>query len=171
MRIPTLWISLCLGIGLVGCENESASGPSSTAQVTGAGWSFGFCLGPCRGDLELAGAELTYRVSDRTEEQVFVTNHGSLTSRGRGALESLANALPESLLDTYGCPDCADAGAAYVVVERATGTAHRSNYEYPNPPAELEALDGFLKAVMEALGSCVPTEDVSLEAGCVPLPN
>jgi hypothetical protein len=164
-----LLIYLSIALSLSACAAETNSGPSASVRVVEAGWSFGFCLGPCRGALRIDGAELTYRVSDRTGDEVFATNGGSLTARGRATLEALAGALPESLLPTYGCPDCADAGAAYVLVERGDETK-RSDYEYPNPPPELAALDAFLKATMESLGTCQATGDVTLGPGCQATP-
>lgn len=143
---------------------------SSSARIVEAGWSFGFCLGPCRGELDLDGEALALRVTDRTGNQVIAQNRGRLTSRGSARLAGLAASLPEGLLESYGCPDCADGGASWLTVARESGT-RRTEYEYGNPPPELAAADEFLASVMQALRECRETSDLTLEAGCTPVPS
>lgn len=162
-------ILFCLGVVtflLTGCGDDAMSAPSSTVRLLETGWSFGLCLGPCNGTLDVDGRALSYLVESRTGE-LFADNRGELTSTGVSRLRSILAALPKELLDTYGCPDCADAGAAYVVVSR-DGSSQRSHYEYPSPPRELAALDAFLKDVMDALGSCEATADAAPSGTCTP---
>ena len=161
---------LALTLAAFGCTDSSTSGPSSSVQIAQAGWSFGFCMGPCRGRLDLAGNQLTYEVSSRTGDEVYATNRGQLSSQGARRLESLASNLPGELQGTYGCPDCADGGASFLTVVRDSESL-RTEYEYGNPPADLSAIDGFLKGVMDALGECRATADVTLEGSCTPLPD
>lgn len=158
-----------LSVAMAGaCADESATAPSPDARLLEAGWSFGFCLGPCRGVLSLEGDDLEYQVTDRTGEQVLAETRGALSPSGSTRLGTLLAALPTELLAQYGCPDCADAGAAWVVVDRGR-SGQRSDYEYPSPPRELAALDAFLREVMESLGGCRPSADVSVAGACVPL--
>lgn len=164
-------LSGCALLLAYGCGEKGASAPSPAVRVPEAGYSFGFCLGPCNGVLEIDGEALTHVVANREGDQVLASNEGSLTSGGAARLAALAAELPEELQDTYGCPDCADAGAAYVVVNRPDAAPMRVDYEYPNPPAELAALDAFLKSVMNALGTCQATSDVVLESTCSPVPR
>ena len=140
---------------------------SSSARIVEAGWSFGFCLGPCRGELALDGEALALRVTDRTGNQVFAQNRGRLTSRGSARLAGLTASLPQELLESYGCPDCADGGASWLTVARESGT-RRTEYEYGNPTPELVAADRFLAGAMQSLRECRETSDVTLEAGCTP---
>lgn len=141
---------------------------SSSSRIMGAGYSFGFCIGPCRGDLTLEGEVVSLRVTDRTGSQVLATNRGRLTSGGMARLAAAAESLPDDLLERYGCPDCADGGASWLSVARETGT-RRTEYEYGNPPSELSAADALLASVMEALRQCRQTSDVVPEAGCTPV--
>jgi hypothetical protein len=137
--------------------------------VTRAGWSFGFCLGACRGDLTIDGRELDYRLSDRSGEQTLARAAGALTSAGRSRLNELAAALGSvPLEEVYGCPDCADGGAAWLELQRETVTAS-TRYEYRRPPPPLESLDAFLREVMGALETCVATGAVALSPACEPL--
>lgn len=168
---PRWWVALGALVALSGCgETETVSAPSTPTRLVEAGWSFGFCLGPCNGRLIVENDALAYRVTSRTGDQLFADNRGRLTSSGAARLAGLVAALPETLQDTYGCPDCADAGAAYVVVSREDAS-ERSTYEYPSPPAALASLDAFLKDLWEALGQCVPSGDVALDGACSPLPR
>lgn len=170
MRRATRYALVALSLAAVGCLESSTSGPSSPVRVAEAGWSFGFCLGPCLGRLELVGSQLAYEVSSRTGDQVYASNRGQLSSQGATRLESLASRLPEELQQTYGCPDCADGGAFFLTIVRA-GESMRVEYEYGNPPGDLSAIDGFLKEVMDALGHCRATADVTLEGSCTPRPD
>lgn len=169
-RNVKLVMGLLCAVLLSACGEESATAPSGGAQLVEAGWSFGFCLGPCRGVLSLSGDELSYQVTDRTGEQLLAESQGALSSSGSTRLKTLLAALPVELLAQYGCPDCADAGAAWVVVQRGS-SGQRSDYEYPNPPSEVAALDAFLRDVMQALGDCRSSPDVIVAGGCVPLPE
>lgn len=156
-----------IGLLSIGCVQDTAT--SASVRIPDAGWSFGFCLGPCRGDLTLEGEALSLRIADRTGNEVFAVNRGRLTSRGSARLSGLAAALPQDLLERYGCPDCADGGSSWLTVARESGTK-RTEYEYGNPPSELAAVDELLASVMGALRQCRETSDVTLEAGCTPVP-
>jgi hypothetical protein len=163
--------ALVMFLALVGCEREdSTSAPSSMARLIEAGWSFGFCLGPCNGTLTFQNESLVYRVTDREGAQVLASSQARLTASGTERLASLVSSLPQGLDETYGCPDCADAGAAYIVVSRE-GANRRSSYEYPNPPRELAQLDAFLKEIMESMGACQTSALVTLEGECSAVPR
>jgi hypothetical protein len=162
------FLVLALAFLSMSCTQETLTSPS--ARIVEAGWSFGFCLGPCRSELQFSGEALALRVTDRTGTQVIAQNRGRLTSRGATGIAGLEASLPADLLETYGCPDCADGGASWVVVARASGT-RRTEYEYGNPPGELAATDEFLASVMQALRECRETEDLTLEAGCTLVPS
>jgi hypothetical protein len=149
--------ALVLGLGFSSCESDTA--PSPPSRIAEAGWSFGFCIGPCRGELRLDGVDLSYQLSSRTGEPVNGANRGRLTAQGAARLDSLASALPQNLLERYGCPDCADGGAAFVTVSRGSAS-RRVEYEYRRPPPELVELDAFLAGLMEALTECRSTPDM-----------
>jgi hypothetical protein len=157
-------------VAVLSACGERSTTPSPATRLIEAGWSFGFCLGPCTGALEVEGDDLSYRVASRTGDEVLARGHGELTSSGVSRLNALLSALPPDLLETYGCPDCADAGAAYVVLRR-DAALHRSVYEYPRPPGELAALDAFLREVMDALGSCQSNSQIRIAGGCTPVPE
>ncbi len=150
----------------IGCTEDTLT--TSSARIVEAGWSFGFCLGPCRGELDIEGEALALRVTDRTGSQVLALNRGRLTSSASARLVGLGASLPADLLETYGCPDCADGGASWLTVARDS-SSRRSEYEYGNPPAELTSADELLTSVMEALRDCRETSEVTLEAGCAPI--
>jgi hypothetical protein len=159
--------SACAAIAFlsIGCAQDATT--SASPRIVEAGWSFGFCLGPCRGVLGIDGEALSLRVTDRTGNQGIATNRGRLTARGSARLAGVAATLPEGLPDQYGCPDCADGGASWLTVARE-GETRRTSYEYGNPPPELAAADEILASLMEALRQCQETPDLLPEAGCSP---
>ncbi len=162
------FIASALAFFSISCTQDVLT--ASSARIVEAGWSFGFCLGPCRGELDLDGDALALRVTDRTGNQVIAQNRGRLTSRGSARMAGLAASLPGELLESYGCPDCADGGASWLTVARESGT-RRTEYEYGNPPPELAAVDELIASLMEALRECRETSDLTLEAGCTPVPS
>jgi hypothetical protein len=161
-----LWPVILAGVLGTGACGDSPSAPGAPTAVVEAGWSFGFCIGACRGELRLSGSTLQYTVTSRGSEETFADNRGSLTALGQRRLEGIATQLPAALQDRYGCPDCADGGAAFVTL--LGQEARRIEYEFRRPPAELAALDGFLSTLMDALGSCSATPDVTPAADCTP---
>ncbi len=163
---PHWFLSAALAVFSASCAQETPT--TSSARIVEAGWSFGFCIGPCRGELTLEGDAVALRVTDRAGSQVLAMNRGRLTSSGSARLAGLGATLPAELLETYGCPDCADGGASSVTVARES-TSRRTEYEYGNPPAELAAADEFLTSLMEALRDCRETSQVTVEAGCTPI--
>lgn len=157
--VATTWVLLACG---------GPTDPQPSPRLESAGWSFGLCAGPCHGELTLSGSELSYRITDRPGNQVFVTTSGRLTAAGGARLTGLVDALPAVLEARYGCPDCADGGAATVTVDAGAGSM-TSTYEFFQPPSDLESLDTFLKGVMDALEKCTTTSDVTPDANCEPL--
>jgi hypothetical protein len=162
---PTRFLFGALALLTISCSQDSTT--ASSARIVDAGWSFGFCIGPCRGELRQDGDTLALRVTDRTGSQVIAENRGRFTSEGSARLAGLSASLPADLLERYGCPDCADGGASWLTVIRGSGT-RRTEYEYGKPPSELDAMDEFLAGVMQALRECRATSDVTIVAGCTP---
>jgi hypothetical protein len=169
-RRPSALVGAVSAALIAGACAQNVSTSSPLGALTAAGWSFGLCLGPCQAELDVSGEELTYVVKDRTGTTVFAQNRGQLTPRAVSRLNDLVAALPADLPATFGCPDCADGGLGYLTIARP-GETRRSDYEYPNPPSELAALDGFVKGVMDAIGACHTTTDVVLLGDCTPVPR
>lgn len=140
----------------------TASGPS----LVGAGWSFGFCLGYCRADLAVEGNDLVLTGSDREVETLYA-NRGTLTSGGVAALEDSLGALEDvSFEAVYGCPDCADGGAAYLELSR-NGVTERIAMEFSNPPDVLVELYSLTASLMAGLETCRSNDLVEVAADCV----
>jgi hypothetical protein len=111
------------------------------------------------------GEAVRYTISSR-EGEVFADNEGTLTSTGAGRLATAVAGLPGRLAARYGCPDCADGGAAFFELQGEAGP-RRVEYEYRGAPAALVALDSELNGIMEALAACRPTNAVTPAAGCI----
>jgi len=137
-------------------------------NLVGAGWSFGMCLGLCNADLVIEGEELVLTARDREAAESLYENRGLLTPAARSRVASALEQLSGVPLDpVYGCPDCADGGAAYLVVEREGGI-FRHDMEFGRPPEVLAELDGLATAMMDALETCVSNELVAVAGDCTP---
>ncbi len=136
--------------------------------LAGAGWSFGMCGGYCNADLVLDGEALVLTGWSRITDEALYVNRGSLTLSGLEQLDVALRALAGAELDpVYGCPDCADQGAAYVVISR-NGDASRHDVDFGRPPEVLADLHGLAMSFIDALESCTSTDFVAVAAGCEP---
>lgn len=139
-------------------------------QLARAGWSFGMCAGTCRADLSLDGDDLILTGSDPAGAPL-IESQATLTVEGRAALDAALAALGDTPLETqYGCPDCADGGASYVVLDRG-GESTRHDMEFGNPPAELADLTALSGALIDAMRECRSDALVSVGDDCVAWPR
>jgi hypothetical protein len=146
-----------------------AAEPDTPADVVllGAGTSFGMCAGICV-------VEMTF---DEAGE-VILTGRGHvgldidlppIESRGRltrDGVDQLASALADVTVGepevVVGCPDCADGGAAWVVLVDGE-VQSRVTYQFGGPPPELAALDALTMAVRGAFLDCASNEVVDID--------
>jgi hypothetical protein len=136
--------------------------------LVGAGWSFGMCLGFCNADLVIEGESLVLSARDREKVEPLFVNHGVLTAAGQSRIGAALEQLGGVPLDpVYGCPDCADGGAAYLVLER-DGGIFRHDMEFGRPPEVLAELHGLATAMIDALETCSSNELVTIADDCVP---
>lgn len=149
-------------IGRIGIGTAPAA-----PTLAGAGWSFGFCLGYCMADLVIAGDELTVTGGDREAAAPLYVNRGTLTAEGRARLDAALAALDGVVLDpVYGCPDCADGGAAYLDIARG-GSVERVSMEFDSPPEVLAELYATSMSLVGALETCQSSELVEVATDCV----
>lgn len=142
--------------------------PSGDMSLVGAGWSFGMCLGYCNADLVVDGDALALTGRDHTLEDPLFVNRGTLTAEAQALIAEAAAGLDGVAPETvYGCPDCADGGAAYLAFLR-DGATSRHDMEYGNPPQELAVLEELSMAVVAALEACQSDELVSVAEDCQP---
>ena len=159
-NLPVLLNGEEIGRVVVGSPEASGDG------LTGAGWSFGMCMGYCRADLAIDGDEVVVTGSDRSGQVTLYTNRGTLTSAGRERLDAAVAALSGvPLEDVYGCPDCADGGATYLTISR-DGVATHHEMEYGEPPAELADVHELAMSLMASLEACVSDDQVSVAPDC-----
>lgn len=145
-------------------------GPSEEAETRlfAAGWSFGMCLSYCRADLVAVGDRLRLQVGDNPTDTPVLLNHGTLTAEGSTQLAAVLEAIePAALEETYGCPDCADGGAAYVALI-ADGEGSRHDMPFGEPPAELAPLYALTQALIGSLETCTSGELVVVDDDCEP---
>lgn len=141
---------------------------AEVATLTGAGWSFGMCLGYCAADLELSDAQVVLTGLDREQDMPVFTNEGELTAQAISQLDAATAALGGTTLESvYGCPDCADGGAAYLQLER-DGTDYRYEMEFGAPPEELADVYDLAMTISSALETCTSNELVTVAEGCAP---
>jgi hypothetical protein len=149
-------------VGRVEIEGRFA-GPT----LVGAGWSFGFCLGYCNADVAIEGDDVIVTGRDRDSEEPLYVHRGTLTAEGRARLDAAAASLAGVALDpVYGCPDCADGGAAWVEIFRED-VIERVEMEFGSPPEVLSELHAASLALIEALETCTSNELVDVADDCV----
>lgn len=167
--ISNIVLLISLALASASCTSADDTKPPERLELVAGGWSFGFCHGACRGVLTFDGNTVQYTISSREPgEPPYLENAGVLTEQGRDELRSTVAALRGVMLQAqYGCPDCADGGAAYVRLAR-DGEVSTHIYEFGNPPPALSTLDAQITALMDALETCKKTERIDIEPGCMP---
>jgi hypothetical protein len=152
-------------IGRLAIGAEPASGDVS---LVGAGWSYGRCGTYCNADLavEAQGLVLTGR-SHMSSPPLYV-NRGALTAVARERIDAAVARLKGVALDpVYGCPDCADGGAAYLTLMQ-DGTTSRHEMERGRPREVLAELYELAMAMIDALETCGSNELVVVADDCEP---
>ena len=149
---------------------DSGTQPSDATQAVAgnlveAGWSFGECLGACTGKLVLAGAALKLQTIG-WDAKVYHEAKGVLTTGAAAKLQNLESALAgQNLQKTYGCPDCNDGGAKYVVFSDGKVTS-KHNYEYGKPPLALLDIDQLVFTAIKGLQACKGDDTVVVQVPC-----
>jgi hypothetical protein len=143
-------------------------GAVTEVALTGAGWSFGMCLGYCNAELTVDGESLVLTGWNREDQEPLYVHRGTLTPLGVERMGAAANRLGGvTLAPVYGCPDCADGGAAYVMLT-ADGVTSRHDMEFGSPPEVLADLHQLAMATMKALETCGSNELVTVADDCAP---
>lgn len=150
-------------------NDAGAASDVAVAVVAGplveAGWSFGECMGQCKGVVAFKGASLLLTVSN-ADGSVDHQAKGVLTTGAAADMETLENALiGQSLQTTYGCPDCADGGASWLTFSNG-GSSDKHLYEFGKPPAALQAMDKLVTSAIAALKACKGDDIVVIQGVC-----
>lgn len=152
-------------IGRLAIGAEQASGAVS---LVGAGWSFGMCGGYCNADLAVEGERLVLTGRSRASEEPLYVNRGALTAVALERIGAVEERLSGVELDSvYGCPDCADGGAAYLMLARQ-GLTSRHEMDFGRPPELLVELHGLAMEMIGALETCGSNELVAVADDCEP---
>ena len=132
----------------------------------GASWSFGMCGGFCMAELSVHGPDLELIGHDWTNEVPLFVNRGSLTAEAeRLVAGELSRLEGVTLQSVYGCPDCADGGAASLSLDR-NGVVSRHDVPFGQPPAPLAGLYQLAMDVMGDLQVCADTDLVVVDQDC-----
>jgi hypothetical protein len=138
------------------------------SSLAGAGWSFGMCAGFCVADLVVGGHRVVLSGTDHRPQGHLFENEGALTPAGRDRFDAALADLGDATLEpTYGCPDCADGGAAYLTITR-DGVTTRHDMEFGHPPGALADLYALSMSVIDSLQRCEPSDLVATAGSCVP---
>jgi hypothetical protein len=161
-------IPVALNGEVVGRVQVGAGSVGEDPALVGAGWSFGMCIGYCLADLVLEGDRVVLSGGDNMADTLLFVNEGTLTPEARSRIAAALEALGDAPLEpSYGCPDCADGGAAYLALTRA-GTTTRHQMEFDDPPAELAELYDLSRSIIGALETCQGDDLVTVGAECQP---
>jgi hypothetical protein len=155
----------------VGRVQVGTSPLAGEPSLVGAGWSFGMCAGYCLADLIVEGDRVILTGGSNMTDTLLFVNEGTLTAEALSRIAEALEALGDSPLEpSYGCPDCADGGAAYLTIMR-DGATTRHQMEFGAPPAELAELYDLSLSVIAALETCETNELVTVGAQCQPAEN
>jgi hypothetical protein len=150
-------------IGRLAIGPDPAGGSTSLVR---AGWSFGMCGGYCTADLAIRASELVLTGGSHMAAEPLYRNHGALTPLGRKRIDAALESLSAVALEpVYGCPDCADGGAAYLTLMQ-DGTISRHEMVFGDPPNVLAELHGLAMEMIASLETCDPDELVAIGDGC-----
>jgi len=154
-------------IGRLTIGSEPDAGDVS---LVGAGWSFGMCGGYCNADLDIEDDALVLTGSGHIGEEPLFVNRGTLTTVARERIDTAVRTLDDDLEPVYGCPDCADGGAAYVVLAYGD-TITRHDMEFGRPPEVLVELRELAVSIIGPLETCESNELVAVADDCTPWPT
>lgn len=153
---------------LVGRLEIGAEPVSNDASLVGAGWSFGMCAGTCIAELAVDGDVLVLTGRSHMLEEPLFVNQGTLTAEAQRRIDAAVQKLDGVSLDpVYGCPDCADGGAAYLTLAQEGATV-RHEMEFGRPPEVLAELNELAIAMIDALETCGSSELVDVADECEP---
>lgn len=143
----TLFLFLTIISILAGCntakETSKTNAVLSIVHVT----SFGHCRGYCIKEIHFSASSLDYKEisRDSTNFPVKATNEKFTQTQ----LDELAAQIDwkkwEALDSVIGCPDCADRGAEYLIVNTEKGSKKVMYDAYSTP----EGLENILKTIRE----------------------
>lgn len=126
---------------------------NSTNQSISYGTSFGMCVGYCQNTMTITGNKATLiRLNPRTKDKKVCEILLSAME-----IEAIRNELAKvefEHLDTiYGCPDCADGGAAFIEMDNGS-KRKKVIFPYGGAPAPLMALSKQLQAALASFKDC-----------------
>lgn len=161
------------------CEAEpTCPDQGEDSILLGGGRSFGFCEGLCVLELDIERSEtdvpeacdrVVLRARARDPAAPAARTSGRLTAEGHRAVRAAAERLVDTALQTsYGCPDCADGGAATLSLRRR-GAKSAHVYPFGEAPDALAEADRLLQGILQALEGCTPSAAVEPDPGCQPL--
>lgn len=126
--------------------------------------SFGSCLGYCADTMSFVGQSVFLQSDSNESPDDLIVSEGIIDSTATASLLAAVESLASvDLAEVYGCPDCADGGAASIGLQ---GSVH--TYEFANPPPELAMADELLMTLRESLRTCESSDLVKVAASCTP---
>jgi len=140
-----LFISILFTSLLFACKtSKNATKDSNTSDIVSIthGTSFGMCRGYCihEEEYKMNATTVSHRSWDSIRYQPIVEKM-KFTEADFNALASLLDKKEwEKLEENIGCPDCADRGSEYVIIETKTGTKKVTFDAYSEVPAIAELL-------------------------------
>jgi hypothetical protein len=153
-RMIILTMVIAGAIVFTECEKEPAE--RGNIDYIGYGTSFGECLGYCIHHLKVHSevAELKKTGWDQGGElpQIQCSRQLEL-SEYNNILDSVNVDEFFLMVETIGCPDCADGGAEWVEISYDT-LYHRVTFEYNHEPEELARVVPLLREMMSGFEGC-----------------
>lgn len=124
--------------------------PSDVTRID-YGSSFGFCIGYCTKELNVAKQSIILSASSRQEEYPPIKESMEISQdEWERLLQLAASSEIESYKEVLGCPDCADGGAEWVSITQGE-KVYKVTFEFGRPPVSMMELVDMLRGYMESL--------------------
>jgi hypothetical protein len=138
-------------------ENLRSDASISLENITiKSGQSFGLCVGKCYSEMAIKGKTVTLLVKETVSkgnsniQNEYFFNDKLTDAQVAAISEALDLAKIKAKPDVIGCPDCADGGAEWIIIEEGENVK-KVTFEYGKEVPQLENLVVLLRNERNAL--------------------
>ncbi len=141
---------------LFSCNNDDDTAPEAVGESlvfgTYAGECFGDCFDVFRIDNEkLEEDQVVDFFGEAYDFKASFTFSNELFNKYKGILKEIPNELIDGSDKTYGCPDCADQGGFYFMIQTKEGKVKKYTVDTRNTKDQSAAIIAFKNRISEII--------------------